>query len=191
MQLLVLEFTICVLCYVESPLPSVICRSHSRRLPIARAQAVGIIALRNLVPDAKLALSDTLRDFIDLQECTSLRSLRYKHILLCASDAATTFLGPWVSEILSQIPSDSLEDIGFELMLPTSRDEGCLKELDWTGISTVLSRKEFRYLRSIQFSMTIGSAFMEQATFWTVCRDLNMRRGYRWPEYLKRSLIWI
>jgi len=103
--------------------------------------------------------SDALHDFIDLQQCTSLRSLRYKQILLLPNDAATTLISPWISEMLSQIPSDSLEDIGFELMLPTSGDETCLKELDWTGISSVLSRKEFRYLRSIQFSMTVGSGF--------------------------------
>ncbi|KAJ3805492.1 hypothetical protein F5876DRAFT_81732 [Lentinula aff. lateritia] len=103
--------------------------------------------------------SDTLRDFIDLQECTSLRSLRYKHILLTPDDAVTTMISPWVSQILSQIPSDSLEDVGFELMLPNSGDETCLKELDWSGISSALSRKEFRYLRSIQFSMSAGTAF--------------------------------
>ncbi|KAJ4465696.1 hypothetical protein C8J55DRAFT_528254 [Lentinula edodes] len=103
--------------------------------------------------------SDTLRDFIDLQECTSLRSLRCKHILLMPDDAVTTMISPWVSQMLSQIPSDSLEDVGFELMLPNSGDETCLKELDWSGISSALSRKEFRYLRSIQFSMSAGTAF--------------------------------
>ncbi|KAJ3894564.1 hypothetical protein GG344DRAFT_62906 [Lentinula edodes] len=103
--------------------------------------------------------SDTLRDFIDLQECTSLRSLRYKHILLMPDDAVTTMISPWVSQMLSQIPSDSLEDVGFELMLPNSGDETCLKELDWSGISSALSRKEFRYLRSIQFNMSAGTAF--------------------------------
>ncbi|KAJ3987009.1 hypothetical protein F5890DRAFT_892638 [Lentinula detonsa] len=101
----------------------------------------------------------TLHDFIDLQECTELRSLRYKHILLVPDDAVTTMINPWVSQILSQIPSDSLEDVGFELMLPNSGDETCLKELDWNGISSVLSRKEFRYLRSIQFSMAAGKTF--------------------------------
>ncbi|GAW02852.1 hypothetical protein LENED_004529 [Lentinula edodes] len=103
--------------------------------------------------------SDALRDFIDLQECTSLRSLRYKHILLMPDDAVTTMISPWVSQMLSQIPSDSLEDVGFELMLPNSGDETCLKQLDWSGISSALSRKEFRYLRSIQFSMSAGTGF--------------------------------
>lgn len=72
-----------------------------------------------------------------------------------------TTISPWISQILKQIPSNSLEDIGFELMLPTSTsgDETSLKELDWSGISSILSSKEFRYLRSIQLNMTVGSGF--------------------------------
>ncbi|KAJ4467024.1 hypothetical protein J3R30DRAFT_3411905 [Lentinula aciculospora] len=101
---------------------------------------------------------DTLHNFIDLQECTALRSLQYKHILLVPDHAMNTMISLWVSQILSQIPSDSLEDVVFELMLP-SGDETCLKELDWSGISSVFSRKEFRYLRSIHFNMNAGTTF--------------------------------
>ncbi|KAJ3771081.1 hypothetical protein FB446DRAFT_789936 [Lentinula raphanica] len=99
-------------------------------------------------------------DFIDLQECTALRSLRYKHILLVPNDhTMTTMINPWVSQILSQLPSDSLEDVGFELTIPESSNETCLKEIDWSGISSALLKKEFRYLRSIQFSMSAGKTF--------------------------------
>ncbi|KAF9059327.1 hypothetical protein BDP27DRAFT_1431511 [Rhodocollybia butyracea] len=125
------------------------------------------------------SVSDSLHDLIDLRECTSLRSLRYRHLF--PNEAVTTTISPWIFQILKQIPSNSLEDIGFELMLPTSEDETCLKELDWSGISSVLSGKEFKYLRSIQLSMTVGSGFdCAQAVRVILDRMSGFKHALRW-----------
>jgi len=82
-------------------------------------------------------------------------------VLLFPGDVVTSLISPWLSTSLSQVRSDLLETIDFELMVPTYGDETCLKELDWAGISSVLLQKQFRYLKTIRFSVNMcpGTTF--------------------------------
>ncbi|THU91954.1 hypothetical protein K435DRAFT_780461 [Dendrothele bispora CBS 962.96] len=106
-------------------------------------------------------VSETLHEFINLNDCTSLRSLHYKHVLIYPGDAVTSLISPWLSASLSQVRSDLLETIDFELMVPTYGDETCLQELDWEGISKVLLEKQFKYLKMIRFNVCMcpGTSF--------------------------------
>lgn len=100
-----------------------------------------------------------LQDFIDLRPCTGLRSLHFKQILLFPDDAVTTMIRPWVPLLLSQIHSDQLHELIFDLMLPNSGDARCLEEFDWDGVIRVLSLFQFRSLKVLYFIMYPGPSF--------------------------------
>lgn len=66
---------------------------------------------------------------------------------------------PWIPRILSQIPSDRMQDLLLEFILPTSQDESGLEELDWDGVAMALSQPQYRSLDRISIVMKSGVPF--------------------------------
>jgi hypothetical protein len=82
--------------------------------------------------------AELLAGFIDISPCTALRSLSLIRIHL---GSLSHLVMPWVVNVLSQAPVQSLREISFTFSYIPST--GSLNGFDWDGVETLLGQEAF------------------------------------------------